>query len=694
MLDFLFKPKSVAIIGASSRELTIGYRILRNLINAEFRGKIYPVNPKADYIENFKAYESIMDIPDEVDLAHIVVKNTLVPMVLEECGKKGVKVVIINTAGFSEIGGEGIELEQKIVKIGKKYGVRIFGPNCQGIMNSDDKVRAYCNFTFTRLQPGNISIVAQSGGVGEVINQRLSSLGVGFRMYASNGNACDISIPEILSYWAEEDQTKVIILHIESLTHPREFMEVAKEVTNYKPILGMKTGRTKEGTMAVASHTGHLMKEEIPIELIFEKCGIVNFRQQDELCQAAIAFATQPLPKGRNVAIITNAGGPGVIAADGCIEAGLHLPKLSEKTQQILKENLFPEAIVSNPIDVLASALPEHYGVTINALLQDKNIDSILVNFITPFFVDCEGVARQIAQTNEKAEKPIIGVIMTDKLKWEKTLKIIRRSGVPSYDFAEIAAKVLIAMVNYSEYRNKKEDEIIPFEDVNKSEAKAIMDKAREEKRDFLKAREVYNLLSCYKIPVANWGIEKNLNQCLEVAQNIGYPIVLKIDDESIVHKSEASGVVLNIKNKEELIKEWNSLKSNFEKKGVRYLIQEYLPEGREIIIGAKFVENMGYVIMFGLGGIFVEIIRDVIFKIAPLTKSESLDMIQSIKGYSLLKGVRGKKSIDIEKISEILLRVSQLVTDIPAIRELDLNPYIAYQKGKEGKVVDARIRI
>ncbi|MDI6887309.1 MAG: CoA-binding protein, partial [Candidatus Thermoplasmatota archaeon] len=329
MLDPLFNPKSVAVIGASNKELTIGNRILKNLIDFKFKGELFPVHPKEELVRGLKAYKSILDIPQEVDLAHIVVKNTIVPSIVEECGKKGVKVVIINSAGFKEIGGEGIELERKIVEIGKKYGVRIFGPNCQGIMNTDKDVSVYANFTFTKIKPGNISILAQSGGVGEVINNRFSELGIGIRMYASNGNACDISLQEILKYWGKDEQTRVIVLHIESLNNPKEFMEIAADIARRKPILAMKSGRTEEGAKAITSHTGALVGKDTTTELIFDKCGIVSFRSIEELCDAAIAFVTQPLPKGPRVGVVTNTGGPGIIAADECIDAGLILPDLS-----------------------------------------------------------------------------------------------------------------------------------------------------------------------------------------------------------------------------------------------------------------------------------------------------------------------------------------------------------------------------
>ena len=392
MLDALFRPQSVAVIGASNRELTIGYRIVQNLVDSGYKGPIFTVNPKAPFVKNFVAYKDIRDIPLDVDLAHIIVKNTRVPAEIEKCGEKGVKVVIVNTAGFREIGAEGIELEKEMLTIAKKYGIRVFGPNCQGVMNSDPEVRAYCNFTFTKMVPGTISVMAQSGGVGEVINNRLYEMGLGFRMYASYGNQSDINATEILEYWGNDPGTKVILLHIETLSDAAGFAKVAAEITKNKPILAMKTGRTKLGAKAVSSHTGGMMEVDASTNLLLEKCGILTFNDEEELCQAARALSALPVAGGNRVAIITNTGGPGIIVTDEIIERGCEMAELSQDSQEILRENLYAEASIANPVDVLATATPEHYQLAAETLMKDPNVDIVFVNFITPFFVDTEGV--------------------------------------------------------------------------------------------------------------------------------------------------------------------------------------------------------------------------------------------------------------------------------------------------------------
>ena len=342
MLDALFKPKAVAVIGASTKELQIGNRIVKNLLDFGFKGPIYPINPKGEDVRGVKAYASILDVPTDVDVAHIIIPAKLVPQAIEDCGKKNAKFVILNGGGFAEVGPEGAAIEQECIARAKKAGIRIMGPNCQGIINTAPDVRAYCNFTFTRPDPGFISIVALSGGVAELIHQAFAEQGIGTRMYASNGNACDVSIPEILRYYGDDEGTRVIVLYVEGLRDPKTFLEVARQVTQKKPILAMKAGRTMEGAKAAASHTGGMAREDLSTDLIFDKTGILSFRDEAELCQAAAAFATQPAPRGNRVGMITNTGGPAVISTDVFVSGGLTIPPLSEKAEKILKEKMLP----------------------------------------------------------------------------------------------------------------------------------------------------------------------------------------------------------------------------------------------------------------------------------------------------------------------------------------------------------------
>jgi acyl-CoA synthetase (NDP forming) len=690
MLDSLFRPRSVAVIGASTRELHIGNRIVKNLLEFGFKGPVYPINPKADVIQGIKAYNSILDVPTDVDVVHMVIPAKFVPQAIDDCGQKAVKFVILNGGGFAEVGPEGAAIERDCLAKAKEHGIRILGPNCQGIINTDPDVRAYCNFTFTRPDPGSISIVALSGGVAEVIHQAFSAAGVGTRMYASNGNACDVSIPEILRYYGEDEGTRVIVLYVEGLREPAEFLEVASEVAAKKPILAMKAGRTEEGARAAASHTGGLAKVELATDLIFEKAGILGFRDEGELCQAAMAFASQPIPRGSRVGMITNTGGPAVIATDVLVDAGLEIPPLSERAAETLKERLFPEASIGNPIDVLATAGGEHFRVVMDVLMDEEQIDSLYINFVTPFFVDTEGIAREIAEVNREGRKSIVCNLMTDRRQWAETLRILRDGGVPCYSFPGTAARALAALTQYQKIRSREISEAKRFDDVDRGKAEEILRRAAEAGREFLSAGEVYEILAAYGIAAAGWRIVDSAGEAEEAAVEIGFPVVIKADSESIVHKSDVGAIALNLTDGYAVRTAVEDMEKRFEHEEPRFLVQEYLPGGMEIIIGAKAEEELGHLIRFGLGGIYVEILEDVVFGISPITAVQAREMLSSIKAAPLLKGVRGEAGVDEKGIIEIIQRLSQLVTELTMIQEIDLNPVMA-DKDRVA-VVDARI--
>jgi len=692
MLDSLFRPKSVAIIGASTKDLSIGNRVIKNLVDFEFKGPIYPVNPKADEVRGIKAYKSIMDCPDDIDVVHMVIPAKFVPQAVEDCGKKGVKNIIINSGGFSEIGPAGEAIEKDFLAIAKKYGIRMLGPNCQGIINSDPAVRAYCNFTFTQPDVGFISIVALSGGVAEVIHQGFSEMGIGTRIYASNGNACDITIPEIIRYLGEDEGTRVIVTYVEGLRDPETFMEVAKEVAAKKPVLAMKAGRTKEGAKAAASHTGGLAKEDIATDLIFKKAGILTFRDEGELIQAAAAFATQPIPTGKRVGIITNTGGPAVIATDILVADGLELPPLSEKTKSLLKEKLYPEATVSNPVDVLATGNAGHYRACLDAMMDDDNFDCVFVNFVTPFFVDTDSIAKEIVEVNKQQRKPIVCNLMTDKRQWTETVKILQEGGVPCFSLPGVAARAMTALVRYNTIRSREAVEVTTFSDVDKAKGQEIIARAKGDGRNILSATEVYDILAAYKIPVANWRIAGNAKEAEKAALEIGFPVVVKADSKTIVHKSDMGGVEVNLKDEDAVKSVVMEMEKKLAADDLKFFIQKHMPEGLEVIMGAKAEEGLGHLIMFGMGGIYVEVFKDVVFDITPVSATEAREMISSIKMAPLLEGVRGEKGVDQKSLVEIIQRLSQLVTDLDDIEEMDLNPVIAYEDGVFA--VDARISI
>lgn len=692
MLDALFRPKAVAVVGASAKELNVGNRIIKNLVDFGFKGEIYPINPKVNEIRGVKAYKSILDVPTEVDVVHLPIPAASVPAMIEQCGQKGVKFVILNGGGFSEIGPVGAAIEEECITNAKKYNIRIFGPNCQGIINTAVESRAYCNFTFTRPDPGVVSLIALSGGVAELLHQTLFQMGVGTRMYASNGNACDVSIPEIIRYYGEDEGTHAIVLYVEGLRDPQTFLKAAEEVVVKKPILAMKAGRTEEGSKAAASHTGGLAKKDITTDLIFEKAGILCFHDEQELCQATAVFTMQPIPKGNRVGIITNTGGPSVIATDVLVDGGLVIPSLSEKSMVILKEKLLKEVTLRNPMDVLATANADHFRATLDTLMGDDGIDSVYISMVTPFFVDNDSIARQIVEVNRQKRKPIVCTLMTDKIGCTETVKIMKDGGVPCYDFPSTAARVLVSLSKYGEIRRRRVGEVKHFHDTDRSKAEVIVENARKIKRKILSVDDVYGILTAYGIPVADWKIAKDAAEAAKAAQEIGFPVVVKVYSEAVGHKSEMGGVAINLTDTDAVRRAVEKMGKRYQASDLKFLVQKYLPGGKEVIIGAKADDEVGHLIMFGIGGIHVEVFKDVAFKLAPVNDVEAEEMISPLKAAPLLKGVRGEGGVYEKGLTEVIQRVSQLVTDVPAIREMDLNTIIAYKD--RVFVVDARMTL
>jgi acetyltransferase len=695
MLDALFKPKAVALIGASTKELSIGNVIIRNLQTYGYKGEIYPVNAKADEVCGLKSYATIADIPGDVDLAHIIIPSQFVPQAIEECGQKGVKAVIINSAGFSEMGEEGERLQEEFLANARKYGIRLFGPNCQGIINSDPELNAYCNFTFTFPKPGSISVVALSGGVGALIMQVLDDLDIGQRLYASNGNACDVSIPEIIEYYGEDEGTKAIILYTEGFDKPRDFLEVTRRVVSQKPVLAMKAGRTEEGAKAASSHTGSLAGVDIATELIFEKIGVLPFKDEGEMVRAAMAFSSQPTPNGNRVGIITNTGGPAVIATDVLVDYKLEVPKLSETSIDRLRETQFPQAALENPIDVVATAGGPQFRAALDVLMDDDQIDCIYINFVTAPFTDTDAVAREIVEVNRQHRKPLVCNFMTNmKLeRYQRTMAILKEGEVPFYANPGDAARALGALVQYGRIQQRNIGQPQIFSGVDARRAREIIKQAKQAGREVLSACEVYGIFEAYGIPVAPWRVAKNTEGAAAAAEEIGYPVVVKVDCAEIDHKSDMGGVAINLKDAAAVRDTVDEMQGRLGHIGeLGFLVQKFLPGGRELIIGASAERELGHLVMFGLGGIYVEILKDVIFKIAPVTKVEAEEMLARIKTSVLLDGVRGESGINKQAVIELIQRVSQLLGDLPTIQEMDLNPIMAF--ADTAYAVDGRIKI
>lgn len=695
MLDSFFKPRSVAVIGASNKELSIGNAIIANLQSYGYTGEIYPINPSSPAIRGLKAYKSLAEVPGPVDLVHISVPSALVPQLMLDCGEKGVKAAIINSAGFKEMGEEGEKLQHEFLANARRYGVRVFGPNCQGIINTDPALKAYCNFTNTFPQPGGISLVALSGGVGGLIMQGLADIGVGMRMYASNGNACDVSISEIVRYWGDDPQTKAIIVYTEGFANPGEFLQVAREVAAKKPILAMKAGRTAQGAKAASSHTGALAGVDIATELIFEKTGILSFADEGDLIRAAMAFASQPIPTGNRVGIIANTGGPAVISTDVLVAEGLDVPVLSQRSIERLRQSLLPQAAVENPVDVVATASAAHFRAALDILNEDDGIDSIFMNFVTPSFSDTQAIAREIVAVSRLGMKPIVCNFMTDitQERFQATRRILLVGGVPCFSYPSDAARVLGALARYGRIKQRPSGPAELFADVDAGRARGIVDAARGVGRGILSAQEVYGIFECYGIPVAPWGVVDTATEAVAVAGKLGYPVVVKVDCEAIDHKSDMGGVVINLKDADAVRATVNDMQARLAHFGrLRFFIQKFLPGGQELIIGASVERDLGHLMMFGLGGIHVEVLKDVVFKLAPVSRAEAESMLGSIKSAALLDGVRGKPALCKDGLIEVIQRLSMLLGDLPAIQEMEVNPIMAFENAV--CVLDGRIRI
>lgn len=691
MLDALFKPRSVAVIGASNNPFSIGNIVIRNLLDYGFQGPIFPINPKSSHIHSLKTYKSVLDVPDEIDLVNISVKNTLVPDVIRDCGKKGVKFCIVHSAGFKEVGEEGIKREREMVALAHEYGMRVFGPNSQGIQNANPDVSVYANFTFVPMKPGNVSIVAQGGGMGELLKLHLHNVGLGHRMYCSYGNECDLTMPEILEYYGQDEGTKVIMMQIESFKDPARFLEVASKITPHKPILAIKAGRTREGSVAVSSHTGTLVDQAAMAEAMFKKAGVVGFADSAEMIKTAIAMSQQPIPKGKRIGIITNTGGPGIQAVDQSVASGLTLATWSDAGRKRLAESLYAEASLGNPVDVVATGGPDHYYAAVDTLLNEDGVDMVLIFFVTAPFVDLDAIANRIKEATQKSDKPAVAVIMTID-KWAGLIRKLRGSGVPVYDFAEDAARSLAGMARYGELRDRQKS-APPSLDVDKAAAAAIVEKNKGNNA-YLSQVDAFALLRAYRIGIPKMISVAPDGDVVAAGADIGFPCVLKVDSQDVIHKSDEGGVVVGISDAAALQAAFATMKDRFAGKNATFLLMQHAPAGQELIIGCTLSPGLGPLMMFGLGGIFVEVMKDVAFALAPLSRHEAKEVMREIRGYPLLEGTRGRSGVDLVGVEDVLLRASRLAADFPEIVEMDMNPIIAYPPGQPPCAVDVRIKI
>lgn len=696
-LEKFFCPDSVAIIGAAREEGKVGRTILDNIVNFGYKGKVFPVNPKADEINGIKCYKSILEVPQDVDLAVIVIPGKYISSAIEECGKKNVKSAIVISAGFKETGPEGAKLEEDLVKVAKKYRIRILGPNCLGMANYACKLNA--TFALENPTDGEIAFMSQSGALITAIMDWATTQEIPMSKYVSLGNKSDIAEKDLFEFWANDPSCKVISAYIEGITDGRQFIDMASKVTRKKPIVVIKSGNTDAGAKAVSSHTGTLAGSTKAYDCALKQSGIIRARTIRNLFDYATAFAYQPLPKGRNVAIITNAGGPGIMATDACEESQINLAKLDEKTVLKLREFLPAAANFHNPIDVIGDALADRYKKTLELVIEDKNVDAIIVLLTPQAMTQIVETAQAIVDVikNAKRKIPVIACFMGGK-GVKPGIDYLIHHKVPCYDIPEGAVGTLKVMISQSEWLAKKEEKIKKF-DVDKKTVKDIFDSARKEKRYELGENESRNILEAYNIRVPRAITAKTVKEAQEFTKKVGYPVVLKIDSPDILHKTDVGGIKVGIKNDSELEIGFNdiinSVKSKKPDANIRGIsVQEMIMDKQETIIGINKDPQFGPMIMFGLGGIYVEILKDVSFRIAPITESDAREMIEEIKTIKLLKGARGAKPSDINSIVEILLKISQLVTDFPEIMEMDINPLFVKAEGSGSIAGDVRIRL
>lgn len=700
-LDYILSPRSIAVIGASRRRDSVGQAVFSNILLGGYKGVVYPVNPKATSILEVKAFASILDIPGRVDLAVVVVPAKIVPKVVEDCGAKGVKGLVIISAGFKEVGGKGLRLEDKVKAIANRYGMSLLGPNCLGLINTDPAISMNASFATRMAMEGNVSFITQSGALCTAALDYAKGEGIGFAKFVSMGNKADITENDLLLVLKDDPKTDVILMYLEDLSDEREFIRIAREITGEtprrKPIIAVKSGRTLPGASAVLTHTGALAGSDEVYDAIFAQCGVLRVDSVEELFNCAIAFSNQPLPKGDNIAIVTNAGGPGIMATDACIRHGLKMATLQERTRLKLKKSLPKNASIQNPVDVVGDAKHDRYQVTLAATLADRHVDAVIVILTPQAMTDIEEIASTICRANSRHRKPILACFM-GIVDVSRGVDLLKKGKVPHYRFPEAAARTLACMNYYLQWVTRPRTKVKTFK-VDKSKAKTIIQKAKRKGRTNLGEIESMDLLKAYGFAVLESILARNEEECLKTAEDIGYPVVIKIVSPDILHKVDVKGVRLNIKNPRELVRAFEQmirdvrrLKPKADIWGVN--VQRMAMEGKEVIVGMKRDPHFGPILMFGLGGVYVEALKDVTFRLAPIRELSAIRMIKSIRAHSILEGIRGDRPSDTSSLAECLERLSQLAIDFDLIQEVDLNPIIVYEKGKGCRVAHARIII
>ncbi|UCH34295.1 MAG: acetate--CoA ligase family protein [Armatimonadota bacterium] len=696
MLEHFFQPNSVAVIGASTDPAKVGHAVFRNMISSGFRGVVYPINPNAESLLGHECYPSVAEVPSDVDMAVIVVPAKFVPAVMRQCGEKGIDSVIIISAGFKETGPEGAQLEREVGGIAREHGIRVLGPNCLGLITPRFGVNA--SFAPGMPQAGNVSLMSQSGALATAILDWALEQGVGFSKFVSFGNGVDVETLELLRAWKDDEDTSVIVAYIEGLRDGAEFMRIAREVTAVKPVIILKSGGTAAGARAVSSHTGSLAGSEQAYDAAFRQTGVIRAHSISELFDYALAFAYQPLPEGPAMAIVTNAGGPGIMATDACERSGiLHLASPEKATVERLREKLPPASNFYNPIDVLGDADAARYRFAMESVLADANVNAVVPLLAPQAMTEVEHTARAIYEAAAADAKPVLACMMGGH-RMRAGDRLLDEHRIPSYAYPEQAVGALAAMVRYRQWLGEPAPEAVEFA-ADRSKVKQVFDAVRAQSRVNLGEVEAREVLSAYGFRVPEARLAHSAEDAVQMAEEIGYPVVMKISSPDILHKSDIGAVRVNISGPEQVADTFDLIMLRAQRymasaqlRGV--LVQEMIRGGKEVILGASRDPQFGSRILFGLGGIYVEVLKDVAFRVAPVDRRHARGMLEEIRASALLGGVRGERPADTDAIVEALLRLSQLTLDYPEILEMDINPLAALEPGRGVVAIDSRITI
>lgn len=683
-LAALLRPRAVAVIGASRTPRTMGHQILTNLVQQGFTGAVYPVNPQARSVGAVRAYPDITSVPETADLAVIVVPKEHVVDVAEQCGKAGVRAIAVISAGFREVGPAGAGRERGLLEVVRRHGMRMIGPNCMGVINASPDVSM--NATFSPIMPpaGHAAFVSQSGALGVSVLDYAREYGIGISQFVSVGNKADVSGNDLLEYWEHDDAVKVILMYVENFGNPAKFLQIASRVTRLKPIIVVKAGRTSSGAQAAVSHTGALAASDVAVDALLTQAGVLRAGTIEELFDIAMAFGARSLPRSRRTAIVTNAGGPGILAADAMEGVGLELQTFSNATVDAIRPLLPKDTPVGNPLDLIASATPAGYRAAVAALLRDPLIDCVVPIFIPPLGVESDAVAKAVTEASRETPGKTVAAVLMGRSGLTEWRAEMHAHGIPTYIFPESAARGLAALNRHREY-SQRPTESFERVAVDGDRATAIITRALGERRSRLNELEALSLLDAYGVPTVSARLAATRDAAAAAACELGFPIAMKIVSPDVFHKSDVGGVSLGINGGRSAAMAYDRIVTDVQRNapGARIagvLVQHQVDHGLELIVGFKRDPSFGALVMVGLGGVFVEALKDVVFRIAPLTPYDAKQMLRGLRGAPLLNGIRGGKPVDRRALEEVILRAAQLAIDFPEISELDINPILAFE--------------